>query len=679
MGAAPIDLSAGMVPKSPPIDLSAGMVPKQSAPAPKGWWQTAKDNFNAGTQPPAPATSVLDMLNPHRLVQSFGAGAGDVVRSVANLATPPTPRTADQIADQGGQQVHAFVQDPVGAYARTAGQAATGALAGEIGSKAVQGVSGLPDTAARAVVGPDVDRVIPGDTVTPRQQYVAAKNQGVQLDLAQAGGGTVAKAAKRVTENSLLGKGLFEKLQAQNIGAVNGAAQQLMDSATNVPMSREDFGNLAKTRLADSQQAMNGQAGELFDQLTKEAGSSQPDLADVRAQAQKIISDNQGYYANHPELLKGGSGQAWSIVNSLAKDKAPAPSTTTVSPILDSSGKSITTTMPGAAPTPDTWTDLHRLRTDLMDQYRSPDIVGSRAEGWLKQLTGAVDTSMTGASSGLSPAQTATFRTANDIYGQMKDTFDNTQSKLYHVVRAPDGLTAANQLADVKPEVARFIMAQAPELLPQMQRQVISRLLNPAGNEVMDLRNLPSRFGRAQKESLEGVLSPQQIQNMGDLARTSRLVYADVNPSGSGKVAQAAAESGVIGTSLLGAAAGLFSGDVREVAGGLAPAAYAGANRVAAKALTSPGLVDRVMSTPAKGPTAWANLGASKLAQHISQTPGSSLTPAEITALQGSAAGRNLLMNASSVSVGSKAMRGIVAQIAARRSNAPRDDASGTQ
>ena len=32
-----------------------------------------------------------------------------------------------------------------------------------------------------------------------------------------------------------------------------------------------------------------------------------------------------------------------------------------------------------------------------------------------------------------------------------------------------------------------------------MQRQVISRLLNPAGNEVMDLRNLPSRFGARAK------------------------------------------------------------------------------------------------------------------------------------------------------------------------------------
>ena len=95
MGAAPIDLSAGMVPKSPPIDLSAGMVPKQSAPAPKGWWQTAKDNFNAGTQPPAPATSVLDMLNPHRLVQSFGAGAGDVVRSRSQ------PRYATNATDRG--------------------------------------------------------------------------------------------------------------------------------------------------------------------------------------------------------------------------------------------------------------------------------------------------------------------------------------------------------------------------------------------------------------------------------------------------------------------------------------------------------------------------------------------------------------------------------------------------
>ena len=311
--------------------------------------------------------------------------------------------------------------------------------------------------------------------------------------------------------------------------------------------------------------------------------------------AQNIIDDNKDYYANHPEFLKGEVGSAWKIVKSLA-DSGEAPATKTVtSPILDASGARITQEVPVAAAAQDSWSNLHKLRTDLMNMYRSPDIVGSNAEGWLKQLTGKVDESMTGAASGLSPASLEDFREANDIYSYMKDTYDNPSSKLYHAVRTDDGLKVANNLANVTPVEVKKIAEAAPDLVPQLQRQTISRLLTPTGNDLPDLGNLAARFGRAQKEQLAGVLTPEQIKSVEDLGRVSRAVKYDSNVSGSGKVVQASNEGKAALTSLGVLAGGAAAGNPVVAAAGALPLAWLPASRLAAKALTNPEFTESIM------------------------------------------------------------------------------------
>jgi hypothetical protein len=48
------------------------------------------------------------------------------------------------------------------------------------------------------------------------------------------------------------------------------------------------------------------------------------------------------------------------------------------------------------------WSELHQLRSDLMDVYRnSPEIVKSRSDAWIQQLVTKTDEAMNGAASGL--------------------------------------------------------------------------------------------------------------------------------------------------------------------------------------------------------------------------------------------------------------------------------------
>lgn len=668
---------------------------------------------------------------------------------------------------------------------------ATDIAAPEVIPKAVTAVPGVVGKTLSKIVAPSstVDKVIPGDTVTPRQRWQQARQQGVNLDTAQATNARVPGIAKKVSEHSLTGSGKFTDNSAANVAALEDHAKTITDKITPDKLSREDFGSGIQEALRQHQAHLNEQAGGIFDDLDSRVGDVHPDLGVVRDQAQKIVDENKGYYKNHPEFLSGAPGKAWSIVNSLAKDSKTAfdpnrvmrfdepnaslsadkphglylsqPSEGMQSPHSDvgsnryegtATGKNVlnldnsdkveharfgagnsghpsagvsalkklsspeefdqyrTMTKPqlverlnkdypgpdyskyhdsyellealgaqkaraagydalrqtdsnaakvqpdmrkhfpsdfseyvalrpnavsnlkavaedGSVGSPDSWSNLHKLRSDLMNMYRSPDIVGSNAEGWLKQLTGKVDESMTGAASGLSPADEAKFRAANKIYTDMKQTYDNPQHKLFSIIRAPDGLTVANSLADVTPHVSRSIWQAGedlgmPEIHQQLQRQTMERLLDPAGNGTPDLKNLPQRFSKAQKEKLGGVLTPDQVEDIDQLARTSKVVHADSNPSGTAKTIQPASEAGSMVAGAGSLATGLATGNVPAMVAGAVPFVEAGATRLAASKLTNPEFTEKVMNPPASTAVdVDPKLAAAATAANVTQQP----------------------------------------------------------
>jgi hypothetical protein len=189
----------------------------------------------------------------------------------------------------------------------------------------------------------------------------------------------------------------------------------------------------------------------------------------------------------------------------------------------------------------------------------------------------------------------------------MKQTYDNPQSPLYSLVRAQDGTRAADSMGRITPHTARQIGQAAhdlgmPELTQQLQRQTVERLLDPPGNGTPDLKNLPSRFGRAQKEQLNGVLTPEQLSDVEKLARTSKVVHADSNISGSGKVMQAVSDSKGMLAGATEAATALALGHPEVAAAGAIPFAAAGANHVVSKALTNPDFVGKMVDPPPAPP-----------------------------------------------------------------------------
>lgn len=583
---------------------------------------------------------------PGALVDEAKRSAGQLKEAWNTPSNQPLKaidRTLYAIPFVGGSLKTADEQAAAGNYAGAVGSSA-GVLTSLLAPEMIKGASkatrvaaeGAPDAyrAARSSVvgGSKLDEVINGDTVTPRQRYNAARDMGVNLDTAQATNAPVASRIKGVTEHSLGGASKFEENNAANVKALHEHSQKILDTASPAAMSREDFGNTVKAKLVQDQQSLNEQAGSIYKDLDEQIGVTKPDTTGIRQTAQKVVDANKDYYDAHPDMLSGGAKRAWSIIKNLADPKAPA----------------------------DSWSNLHKMRSDLLDITRGPEIIGDRPTGWIKQLTGAVDRSMTGIAG--TPEADA-FRDANEIYKHMKQTYDDPLSKLYHVVRSPDGLTAANSLANITPDVAKRIGAAAPELVPQLQRQAMSRILSPAGNDLPDLKNLSSRLSRSQKEQLAGVLTPEQIKSLDDLGRTSKLVTFDSNPSGSGKLVQRSAEGSAAIGGALRAAGGVVTGNPLAIAEGIAPSAWIGATRIAAKKLTNPAFTESIMNGGLKGTAKWAKVGEAKLLDHVGRDSASTLTAADITALSKTPKGKSLLIKASDLKPGSAAMKDLIKNI----------------
>lgn len=201
----------------------------------------------------------------------------------------------------------------------------------------------------------------------------------------------------------------------------------------------------------------------------------------------------------------------------------------------------------------------------------------------------------------------------------------DTQPRLRQIVEAPDGLSASramfteNGTPRLTPSDMRFIQAADPALVPAIQREAASRILNPKGNDLSDLRNFPSRFTSQAKEQLRGVLSEEQLGRLANLADTTKKVNFDLNPSGTAKTLAPANELADIlsagGQLTTHALAGLGAGEAVShagVPGGavLGPALTLGtsfAKSAAARLMTNPDFVQAVMEHQA--PESLASIG----------------------------------------------------------------------
>jgi hypothetical protein len=418
-----------------------------------------------------------------------------------------------------------------------------------------------------------------GEQFTRQEVLDAARANGVNLDLADATGNGVAQALKKANSISIAGKGTIEANATKNLEALGKWADGESGKYSPESTPREELGPQIQSKLQQDLKVKKIAAQTSYQDLDSRIGGAPQDVTKtVEAEARKIIGENKEYYDKHPELKPK---QAWGILEDLAK--RPIEKVLNQSPdVVLNSGEPLSQTLSKSASSKQmSWSELHQLRSDLMDFYRNnPDVVKGRSEAWIQRMVGKIDESMTSGVSGMSGADLEQFRHANGLWENIKSTYDNPSSPLYHAVRSQYPSNVAGMLSKQTPELAAQVRQTLGSLEGPFQRQVVESLINNKEG-ALDLKNLNSRLTRVSDDFLQAMLGKDGARNLRMLGKVSQKVTGDVNPSGTAKALAPFSEGAMLFT--------------HPVAGAM----ELGANFASAKAITSPKLLD-YLTMPAK-------------------------------------------------------------------------------
>lgn len=419
----------------------------------------------------------------------------------------------------------------------------------------------------------NMDIAAPNEPFTPRELLEGAREHGINPDLADATKSGVPVMTKRLVSRTMGGAGTFERAQQGNVSALDEWGNQYLDRLSK--FSGENAGARIQDALKNDYAQRKGAASQEFEDLDKRVGPNTIDgTQTVEAEAVKIRDAMKPYYDRHPELVPK---QAWSIVNDLAE----RPTVTVKGP-------------QGTAQVPTksnnfSWSELHQLRSDLMDIYRTnPDLVKSRSDAWLQQMVKTIDDTMTGAASNLSPADKWQFRQANETWEGLKQTYDNPAHPLYHAVRAQQPSQVTNMLLNMRaPEFARQMRGVLGPEFGDLQRAAAERILGQDRTGAgYDFKSMPGRLKNYPPAYINDLLGPQAARDLRMMSRTGMTIMANENPSGTSHVLTPVNEARGI---TIGAPAALATGHPL-IAGAAVAAPFV--ERGVAGAMNSPRAVD---------------------------------------------------------------------------------------
>ena len=550
MGAAPIDLSAGLVANpAPAVDLSAGLVPKaQSAPvarltSPGSNGQSmgnpaAKQGFLSSFADGSGLTGLAHAV-AHPLDTIAGAVRQGVNDSVSNVQQGIKDYRQQGLSQQTRRDFSRAIpvlgpvfekakqQEEAGNEGGAAGTVfglATGLIAPGVINKvpALQSIPGAIGDAIRAPLTRAADEVIPGTSITPRARYAAAQRLGVNLDLADATNHPALNAAKSFNRDSLLGSGVYDKAKASNISTLGSATDATLNSMS--PLDREAGGARLQGLLKEHQASLKADSDAGHSAIQSQYGDSPLANPGIVANSADAINAEQARsYSQFPSLRPGKTA---AIVDDASRFGRPVPP--------------ITGDVPDAFDPP-TVGDALKARSRILDVYRNnPDIVKTEADSQLQRLVGATHESVM--DSLPAPAQ-KTLRDAQLSFKAAKE-YDNNQSPYYDAIRTTSPSTKVTGIGPATPESVRDLVSRVgPEGQGIVQRGVTEKLLGTdPGTGGFNFKafprtfaNLPDEYG---KELLGGNLSRLQ-----DISDTSQALSKDFNPSGSAKQGQKVVEA----------------------------------------------------------------------------------------------------------------------------------------
>lgn len=377
----------------------------------------------------------------------------------------------------------------------------------------------------KSLVRGNVDAPMAGTDVTPRQRYMAAKAQGVDLPVTQATNSPLLKPLDWINEGGVLSGPVREAANIRNVNALTAHSNGMLDTASRLdpetggravqqPLQQHftDLQNRAHSMLNDFSGLPSEEGGVRVQGLAKDAMDQQH--ADATA-GYKDVSDNYGH------LPADNVGDIVHTAEDIGKKNArfsvqfPSLESQRMMNVVGDAaqlGSDSQRTYLGAPQIG----DLIRSRSALLDLTRDPEIVKSSYGGDIQRLIAAHDQAIMDS---LPEDGRTAWRDANAKWEGMKNTFDNPSSPYFSAIRTPNPSTLATGIGGQTPEAVRTLHGvTGDEGVGIARRGVTENLLGNAPDGTYDLRNFSSRLERlpgAYRSELFGGQGEENLRGLG--------------------------------------------------------------------------------------------------------------------------------------------------------------------
>jgi len=405
----------------------------------------------------------------------------------------------------------------------------------------------VPEIVRRSIAG-DINEPIPGmGGMTPASRFAAVKRLGINPNAADATNSPILQMVRRGNEGSAAGGHIYEKTKGANIEALTAATNDTLDAqspsdpetsgryimdqlqkpfidlqnraddsiSSLSPLGREQGGARLQSILKSDQQDLYQRGGDQEQAIRDQYGDMPIASYDpMRSTARTILQQNAPVDQLVPHLQQK---QTRGIMQDIAKlgQPQPAPPGSAFS-ILDAvANPDRPQGVQSAAPRP-TVGDLLDMRTRLMDaQKNNNELVKGSAAADIDQQVGATHQSIERT---LPPEGNEDWLKANEIWRDMKETYDDPSSPFYHAVRTPTPSTLVEGVGGPSPEgVAALQKRAGDEGVGIVARGVGEKMLGRTNTGEYDLGNFGARFERTPEGYRQALFGDQHdpLQKIG--------------------------------------------------------------------------------------------------------------------------------------------------------------------
>lgn len=379
-------------------------------------------------------------------------------------------------------------------------------------------------------------KAVPAEKFTRAEVMTEARRHGVEMTPAQATQTKPLQTFQAVGERSLLGGGKLQEFLDANRAKLLEWSDDLAKriDPKGLAESTEATGIHLKQSAQVGLDAAKKNANAAFSEVRGWTKKSRVDVRDLRERFGQELADIGEALANEPaqyatpvrKLLEKVArlGQADEPITIMGRTVRPSELPPAFRKQLGLEGADSIS-----------FSTAQRLRSDFWDMGH--DFTGNipnNVQRYARQVTKELDSAMEASARSAGPQVYQGWRDANAQWKQLMETYQDSKSPLYRILKEPDPVKAPQKLLETgthggSTRALRMLNEQGFDLNP-LRVEVLNRIRD---------RNFTlsrNRLAGFSDEFLRELFSPAELRELYIMSKTGRNIRFEVNPSGTSNV-----------------------------------------------------------------------------------------------------------------------------------------------